>query len=360
MSAGDFYNDVDRDSCAWMRELIARGALPAGDVVERSITHLQAADMRRYRRAHFFAGVGGWAHAVQLSRRARRLGERGAVIWTGSCPCQPFSVAGQRRGVDDERHLWPAWFDLIRVCRPSVVVGEQVAGRAGLAWLDAVFADLEGAGYACAAADLPAAGVGAPHRRQRLYWMAYRHDDGREIVGQARVHGAGQQRDDAARRGADGGVGDAAGSGPQGGEQPGQRTDAQLAAAERAGAADAGTVAHAYGSRPEEQSREWLEPEGSSSAGLADDWRDIQWLECTDGKARPAQRGILPLADGLPTDLVRGGDRRLAPDASAEARAMRLRGYGNAIVPALAAAFLEAALYLHGQTVADEVEEARW
>ena len=93
-------------------------------------------------------------------------------MWTGSCPCQPFSVAGKGKGTDDERHLWPALFRLIRECRPSIVFGEQVTSKAGREWFAGVRADLEGVGYGAAAADLCAAGVGAPHIRQRLYWVA--------------------------------------------------------------------------------------------------------------------------------------------------------------------------------------------
>ena len=94
-------------------------------------------------------------------------------VWTGSCPCQPLSSAGQRKGHADERHLWPAFQQLISECRPSTFVfGEQVASKDGREWFAAVRADLEHMGYACGAADLSAAGVGAPHIRQRLYWVA--------------------------------------------------------------------------------------------------------------------------------------------------------------------------------------------
>src|SRR5208282_2770454 len=83
-----------------------------------------------------------------------------------------FSASGKRGGFSDRRHLWPSWFRLIREYRPDTIFGEQVASKDGLAWLDVVSADLEGAGYAIGAADLCAAGVGAPHIRQRLYFVA--------------------------------------------------------------------------------------------------------------------------------------------------------------------------------------------
>ena len=93
-------------------------------------------------------------------------------VWTGSCPCQPFSAAGKQKGFDDERHLWPIWFNLIRECRPPVVLGEQVASGSGMSWLDLISADVEAEEYAIGAADLCAAGLGASHIRPRLYWVA--------------------------------------------------------------------------------------------------------------------------------------------------------------------------------------------
>lgn len=163
----NYYNEIDPKAATWLRELIRQNLIPAGDVDERSITEVSPYDIDGYTQCHFFAGVGGWPLASQLAGWPTTR-----PVWTGSCPCQPFSVAGKRRGADDPRHLWPVFFDLIRECRPSVVFGEQVASAAGLGWLDGVCADLEGAGYAAGAADLCAAGVGAPHIRQRLYWVA--------------------------------------------------------------------------------------------------------------------------------------------------------------------------------------------
>src|SRR5690606_5734874 len=93
-------------------------------------------------------------------------------VWTGSCPCQPYSSAGARKGDDDPRALWWAWRWLIDQCRPAVIFGEQVASKDGREWLSGVRADLEAMGYVVGAADLCAAGVGAPHIRQRLFWVA--------------------------------------------------------------------------------------------------------------------------------------------------------------------------------------------
>lgn len=160
-----YYNEVDPYCVAWLRNLIAAGMIAPGDVDERSIEDVRPDDLRGYRQAHFFAGVAGWSYALRL---AGIPDDR--PIWSGSCPCQPFSAAGKGAGFADERHLWPAFFHLIRECRPKRVVGEQVASN--LAWLDLVQADVEAEGYTFAAVDLCAASVSAPHIRQRLYWVA--------------------------------------------------------------------------------------------------------------------------------------------------------------------------------------------
>jgi len=279
-----YYNEFDTHAAAWLRVLIARNLIAPGDVDERSITEVQPDDLRGYTQCHFFAGIGGWSAALRLAGWPDVR-----PVWTGSCPCQPFSAAGAQRGSDDERHLWPAFFRIIRECRPTSVFGEQVAGAAGLAWLDHVCADLEGAGYAAAAANLCAAGAGAPHIRQRLYWVANGLGaDGMDYTIGPRLEG---HRSDQAASGRNG----AAGS--------------------------------------------------TAEAGAPDAWRDLEWIACSDGKARPTQPGLFPLVDGLSPRVVRGGDRSLAPDAdqSAEGRVMWLRGYGNAIVPQVAAEFIRAA-----------------
>ena len=152
-----YYNDADPAACAWLRELITAGLLPAGDVDERSILEVEPADLRGFAQCHFFAGIGGWPYALRLAGVDEDLS-----VWTGSPPCQPFSQAGQRKGQDDERHLAPAFLRLVAVCRPELVFGEQVAsaavlgrvggaartaaeGAAGWAWFDALAADLEAA-----------------------------------------------------------------------------------------------------------------------------------------------------------------------------------------------------------------------
>ena len=170
-----YYNEFDPYAAQWLRNLIAAGHLPEGDVDERSIVDVAADDLVGYRQCHFFAGIGGWSLAASLAGWPDNR-----EIWTGSPPCQPFSVAGKQRGTDDERHLWPHLFRLLRARRPAVLMGEQVAAAVGKDWLDGVFADLEGIGYACGAVVVPACAVNAPHRRDRLWFVGHAKREGLE------------------------------------------------------------------------------------------------------------------------------------------------------------------------------------
>lgn len=92
-------------------------------------------------------------------------------IITGGYPCQPFSVAGRQKGADDERHLWPAMFELIKRKRPSWVIGENVGGHVNMG-LDEVLSDLENEGYQARAFVIPACAVNALHRRDRVWIVA--------------------------------------------------------------------------------------------------------------------------------------------------------------------------------------------
>ncbi|HSG20569.1 MAG TPA: DNA cytosine methyltransferase, partial [Burkholderiaceae bacterium] len=167
-----YYNEIDPKAAAWLRELIKQGHIADGVVDERSIVDVSPDELRGFTQCHFFAGIGVWSYAL---RSAGWSDDR--PVWTGSCPCQPFSSAGRRGGVADERHLWPHWHHLISQCQPPIVFGEQVASKDGLGWLDLVSTDMEATGYAFGAADLCAAGVGAPHIRQRLFFGAVRLAD---------------------------------------------------------------------------------------------------------------------------------------------------------------------------------------
>lgn len=161
-----WYNDSEPFVCDWLENLIREKLLPQGVVDRRPIQEVEPSDVRDFAQCHFFAGIGGWAYALQLAG----WGDR--PVWTGSCPCQPFSTAGKGQAEDDPRHLWPSWFRLIRECRPERIFGEQVANAAGKGWLDVVATDLETEAYAVGAVVLGAHSVGAPHLRQRIWWVA--------------------------------------------------------------------------------------------------------------------------------------------------------------------------------------------
>lgn len=158
-----YFNENDKFPSQWLRNLF-----PQAHIDERDIRDVKPADVAGFRRCHFFGGIGGWEYALQLAGWPSEW-----EVWTGSCPCQPFANQGRKQGFSDSRHLWPAWFSLIRQRRPVFVFGEQVAGAIKFGWLDNLFADMESEGYACGATVLGAHSVGAPHIRQRAYWMAY-------------------------------------------------------------------------------------------------------------------------------------------------------------------------------------------
>ena len=240
-----YYNELDPFAAAWLRELIADGLIADGDVDERSIVDVRPDDLAGYDQHHFFAGIGGWSYALRL---AGWPDDR--EVWTGSCPCQPFSSAGKQEGTADKRHLWPTFFTLIAQCRPSTIFGEQVTSKLGREWLSGVRAEMETLEYAVGAADLCAASVGAPHIRQRLWWVGH---------------------------------------------------------ADRAGSQGRGFNAAKHADQ--------LSP-----------WASGEFISCSDGKARLAQPGILPVVDGFPN------------------RVGTLRGAGNAIVAPLAAKFIEAVM----------------
>lgn len=165
-----YYNEIDPFAAQWLRNLIEAGHIAPGDVDERSIEDVKPSDVRGYTQCHFFAGIGTWSLAFRM---AGWPDDR--PVWTGSCPCQPFSQAGKGNGFADERHLWPAFFHHIvhGKSRGIPVLGEQVASKDGLAWLDLVQSDMEREGYSVWPVDICAAGVGAPHSRQRIFFTAH-------------------------------------------------------------------------------------------------------------------------------------------------------------------------------------------
>lgn len=163
----NYYNEWDSFAAEWLKELIKDGLIPDGEVDSRSIADVEPSDLKGFTQCHFFAGIGGWSRALQL---AGWSSDR--PVWTGSPPCQSFSTAGKRKGKDDERHLWPVFFNLIRECQPPTVFGEQVAAAIRYGWLDDLQTDFEREGYASAAVVLPSGSIGAYHKRDRLFFVA--------------------------------------------------------------------------------------------------------------------------------------------------------------------------------------------
>jgi len=166
-----YYNENNLKCSAALRYLAQANVIKPGVIDNRSILDVKAKDLIHYEQCHFFAGIGGWSIALRMANWPN------IPVWTGSCPCQPFSRAGKRKGVKDERHLWPIWYDLIKKCLPPIIFGEQVASKGGLAWFDIVSTNLEDEGYAIAAVDICAASIGAPHKRSRLWFIAERMDN---------------------------------------------------------------------------------------------------------------------------------------------------------------------------------------
>lgn len=375
----NYYNENDPKAAAWLRELIALNLIPFGHVDTRSITEISPHELTGYTQQHFFAGIGGWSLALALAGWPANRPVR-----TGSCPCQPFSDAGSGKGELDPRHLWPHFRDLITFGEATDTFGEQVASKAGRVWLARVRADLEGLGYAVGAADLCSAGIGSPNRRQRLYWLAHalnqRHakrDQRKSIAGgragprpetlrcgelvpvansydigsaeHGRESGGGNQKKETHSTDGHGLLGGVAHSdGGNAGPERQQRGRKQRLKPEDGGA---GAVGDSHGTRLEQQrgriaiSAEQLAPELRGDFGY---WSAFDLLACTDGKTRRIEPGAFPLVAGLSGPMVRGRNIGLPFHAlaSAEGRSIRLRGYGNAINPWLAAEFIAAYLDL--------------
>jgi DNA (cytosine-5)-methyltransferase 1 len=181
MRMSAYYNEIDPLKAEIIREAIKADAIAPGDVDEQSIVDVRPDDLMGYTQCHFFAGGGFWSFAL---RQAGWPDDR--PVWTGSCPCPSFSAAGKGQGFTDPRHLWPAWARLICECRPPTIFGEQVSAAIGHGWLDLVQTDLEAEDYAVGKIVLGACSVGAPHIRQRLFFVAEKQQ-GSEIRGQGSV-----------------------------------------------------------------------------------------------------------------------------------------------------------------------------
>jgi DNA (cytosine-5)-methyltransferase 1 len=368
----------DPKTTNWLKCLVAAQLIPADHIDSRSITEVTPADLEGFTQCHFFAGIGGWSYALGL---AEWPSDR--EVWTGSCPCQPFSCAGKGLAEKDARHLWPVFRELIRQCRPATIFGEQVASAAGRLWYAGVRADLEAMGYRVGAADLCAASageegegrivrgdseaweqllIGAPHIRQRLYWVADYNKAGRSRQRSERLPSDSHAppRDHVNGRGKPGRMGDAPGKRrerPQPELLQPEQTERRLLAR----SSDAGRMADAAGPSGAQQRREQGKeprreegpqdrteragphkadlglaqtalPEGPRFETLSQQlsrsaaWSNFDVIPCTDNKARRVESGTFPLAAGTP------------------GRMAQLRGLGNSIVPQIAAEFIKAYL----------------
>lgn len=331
-----YYNEFDPYAAQWLRNLIEAGHIAPGIVDERSIEDVRPADLAGFTQCHFFAGVGVWSLAL---RKAGWPDDK--PVWTGSCPCQPFSAAGAGPGFKDARHLWPSFAWLIGQSKPPVIFGEQVASKAVEPWVDLVHADLEALEYAFGAVPFPSAGVGAPHIRDRLFWVADDYSRGRNTRREGRsTLGYGAPVESNSLHG-DLAYPDGRNTRTErkqcGGEQRQQSEDGSSSELVRLGDTD-----HSRLEVGRNGLDELIDPEGRQtaqrSAGLSGvlsrpgptngNWRNVDWISCRDGKRRPIEPSLEPLVNG------------------ATGRVGRLRAYGNAINAEAAHEFIAA--YLDG------------
>ncbi|EPC9992602.1 TPA: DNA cytosine methyltransferase [Enterobacter ludwigii] len=381
MTPAAYYNEIDPFAAQWLRNLIAGGHIAPGEVDERSIEDVTPDDLRGFTQCHFFAGIGVWSHSLRLAGWPDDK-----PVWTGSCPCQPFSAAGKGDGFADERHLWPHFFHLISERRPEHVFGEQVAAGNANAWFDLVQADLEGMGYAFGLVPFAAAGVGAPHIRERAYWVANSNsvisdwrwnvrETGRDEYSNSsnprKLANTNGKREESARNGT------RTGESWRGGEVS-RMDNSNITRLERLSGNDCAAgreratgsvaapgfhdgLAYAYNKQHSiaisgcgnEHVSTGRQQDPAAPAGLRRDyrplevngfWRDADWLFCRDEKWRPVEPGTFPLVDGAAARLgrVEPGVARVASSN----RVGRLKGYGNAINAQAAAEFIRA--YMEG------------
>ena len=324
-----YYNEFDPHAAAWLRQLIADGLITDGVVDDRSIIDVHPDDLKGFTRHHFFAGIGGWDLALQLANWPANR-----PVCTASLPCQPFSVAGNQQGKNDDRHLLPHFIELINKCNFPTIFGEQVPAAIRHGWLDDLYNEMEREEYAVGSIVLTAAGAGAPHIRQRLYWIAsreYNTNDGVADTTGSGLEGCARQ---SVQRGGNGFTGTSNDDGMGDSKCNGSLTDTF------------------HRSINESESKSGMQQYQRPSTDI---WRNPEWLECRDGKLRPIHKHINPLVrsikpgttkmdDGISDGVgcLSGNGAQIDANNTQEARVMRLKGYGNAICVPLAAQFIEA------------------
>jgi DNA (cytosine-5)-methyltransferase 1 len=312
----NYYNEWEPFAGEWLKELIKDGLIPDGTVDNRSIADVEPSDLKGFTQCHFFAGIGGWSRALELAGW-----EPGRAVWTGSPPCQSFSSTGNQKGKDDLRHLWPVFFNLIRECRPPTIFGEQVASAIKFGWLDDLQADLEAEGYAAAAVVLPSGGIGAPHKRERLFFVADSLGQGLQGHGQSGQEQVSQERQGEERHRAEGGlrhssVGDSEHTGSHGAKVG--RSPAQA-------------------SNDRQEGEDFPQQlEGTSRSEKSGDicfWDNSTTIYCRDGKHRPipTEPALFPLAHGVSNrvGILRGAGNAIVPQAAEQIIRAFLQGSGN-------------------------------
>ena len=354
----NYYNEWDSFAAEWLKELIKDGLIPDGEVDSRSIADVSPEDLKGFTQCHFFAGIGGWSRALQIAGWSPDR-----PVWTGSPPCQSFSTAGKGTGKDDERHLWPVFFNLIRECNPHTVFGEQVASAIRHGWLDDLQNDFEAEGYASAAVVLPSGSIGAYHKRDRLFFTAKRVADSNNL-GHERSAGVGWEAQRGTEHSGSGSMADPNSFGYERSRVLGQSDSAEkdqnwetssFIKPSASGLADPnhsrpqrhGGFKQQYGkegwqnsvgysressehcsvgnpdsNRPQERHEATETARHRDSIDAASFWSDSREIYCRDGKYRsiPTEPALFPLADGISNrvGILRGAGNAIVPQAAAE------------------------------------------